>query len=294
MYDIKNFDNWLENSERGQFGSGASEKKWLINPDTKEEGLFKFPKIKTDNSITGEYWAEKLASEIAKLLEIKCADVDVGTFKGRIGSMSYNILNKNDILTEGITFIQQKYPFYDKDKLKDMSSLAEYSIQMIEKSIPNINDILMIVLFDALIGNSDRHHSNWAYLYHNQKEKTLCPLYDNGSSLCSYIDTKDAKIIIKDSMRYNALINSKSKSMIGWYNKRPIKHFELIQNISHNYYNNTFEFVQKIQKNINETSIKNILDKFSDNIISNEMKKLLLKFILDRKNIILSIYNLKD
>ena len=32
--------------ESGKFSSGASEKIWLINPETNEKGLFKFPKVK--------------------------------------------------------------------------------------------------------------------------------------------------------------------------------------------------------------------------------------------------------
>ena len=30
MIEIKNFDNWIEDTESGKFGSGASEKVWLI------------------------------------------------------------------------------------------------------------------------------------------------------------------------------------------------------------------------------------------------------------------------
>ena len=81
MFEVKNFDNWIEDTESGKFGSGASEKIWLINPETKERGLFKFPKVKSDGQITGEYWAEKLASEIGNLIDVKCAIIDIGTYK---------------------------------------------------------------------------------------------------------------------------------------------------------------------------------------------------------------------
>jgi predicted RecA/RadA family phage recombinase len=65
---------------------------WLINPETNENGIFKFPKIKTDGTITGEYWAEKLASEIGKLIDLKCADVDMGTYnrKNWLYELQYN------------------------------------------------------------------------------------------------------------------------------------------------------------------------------------------------------------
>ena len=81
MFEIKKFDNWIEDTESGKFGSGASEKIWLINSETKEKGIFKFPKVRADGGITGEYWAEKLATEIGKLIDVECANVDMGIYK---------------------------------------------------------------------------------------------------------------------------------------------------------------------------------------------------------------------
>lgn len=37
MIEVKNFDNWIEYKDSGRFGSGASEKVWLINPATNEK-----------------------------------------------------------------------------------------------------------------------------------------------------------------------------------------------------------------------------------------------------------------
>lgn len=85
MFEVKNFDNWIEDKDSGKFGSGASKKIWLVNPKTNEKGLFKFPKVKDKEKgiITGEYWAEILASEIGKLIDIRCAKVDIGMYKRR-------------------------------------------------------------------------------------------------------------------------------------------------------------------------------------------------------------------
>ena len=141
MFEVKNFDNWIEDTVSGKFGSGASEKVWLINPETNEKGLFKFPKVKDKEKgiITGEYWAEKLAVEIGKLIDVECARVDIGTYRGRLGSMSYNIrFNNNYSFVEGIEFIQSKYPYYDKDVLEDIYTGNKYSIQMINNIIKGI------------------------------------------------------------------------------------------------------------------------------------------------------------
>ena len=93
-------------------------------------------------------------------------------------------------------------------------------------------------------------------------------------------------------MRYESIINTKSKSAIGWNNIRPIRHFELIKNLRDKYYEETVNLVKNIKKNITEQSVDTILSNFDDNIISSQMKKLLKKFIIDRRNRIIEIYNL--
>ena len=62
----------------------------------------------------------------------------------------------------------------------------------------------------------------------------ICPLYDNGSSLCAYEDNNDLDIFFKDKMKFEALVNTKSKSAIGWENERPIRHFELLSRLKEN------------------------------------------------------------
>ena len=225
--------------------------------------------------------------------------------------MSYSFLSSITFLSEGVEFILGKYPYYDRDTLTDKYSDMPYSFQMIiesMKGILEINTISKIVLFDALIGNSDRHHSNWgitvtkAFLAveKNAREvnvitpSSLSPLYDNGSSLCSYINENDIETILKDKMKYEAIINTKSKSAIGWNNIRPIRHFDLIKNLKEEYYDETIDFVNAINKNITEQSIDTILSNFDDTIINSQMKKLLKQFIIERRNRIINIYNLES
>lgn len=228
--------------------------------------------------------------------------------------MSYNLVDSNvgdnfTNLLEGIVFIENHYPYYDKDKLEDTYSNSKYSIQMIQNSlngILEIDEFYKIVIFDILIGNSDRHHSNWAILARGIVYKTpedmfdvffnysMSPLYDNGSSLCAYEDNNNLEIFFKDKMKFEALVNTKSKSAIGWEDERPIRHFELLKKIKDNAYDGTIQYVEEIKTNINEEKIDKILSEFNNNIISIDMKKLLKMYILERRKRILRIYDLKD
>lgn len=230
---------------------------------------------------------------------------------GRIGSMSYNIVNYDPFgnptnLLEGIVFIQNKYPYYDKDKLEDTYSKNKYSIQMIQNSLMgiDIDKFYKVIIFDILIGNSDRHPSNWGIITRRTQSKKfdnvvdvsfdLCPLYDNGSSLCAYEDSENVELFFKDKMKFEALVNTKSKSAIGWENERPIRHFDLLKRLKENSYTLTVPYIEKIKNNINEISIEKILNEFDNSIVNENMKKLLKMYILERRKRMLEIYNLKD
>jgi len=288
-----NFENWEIDNE-SPFGSGASEKNWLINTITKEKGIFKFPKGIEIGEPTGEYWAEKLASQLAEVLEIECAKVDIGTFQGKVGSMSYMILKENEELREGIQYITTTYKSYDEDKFIDYITGESYSINMIYNSIKEtglFNEFLKIPIFDALIGNSDRHHSNWGIIKDKKSGAlSLSPLYDNGSSLCCLIKDKDVESFLKDKMRFNSLIFSKSKSMIRWSGNKRIRHFELVEEIKKQYFSETIGFVKKIKNNLNDKVIEDIISKYDDIIISKNLKKLLFEFLKERRNRIINIY----
>ena len=214
---------------------------------------------------------------------------------GRKGSMSYNFIKDEELFLEGVQIIQGKYFYYDKNHLKDKFSGKVYSIEMVREVLKDemFYPFLRVLIFDALIGNSDRHHSNWGLIFNRDRTKVkFTPLYDNGSSLCAYVEEKEINLILKDSMRFEALINTKSKSAIGFNNIRPVRQFDLVEYIKENYYSKTINLVNKINENITENNIDKMLANFDEETISIERKKLLKIFLNERKNRIAEIYGL--
>lgn len=288
---MKDFSFWKEYDGASE-GSGRSEKIWLQNPDTGQIGLFKFKKdIDTTDNIS-----ECIAYDLACILGIPCAKFEVGMYEGREGSMSYNILKKPDqILVEGIHFIMLMYPKYNPELFIDTMTSNRYSIEMIKKGIERfvpIDDLLKMLMFDYLIGNSDRHQNNWAILIENGKMQ-WSPLYDNSSSLCAYISEKNIPNYMgKDKNRWNSLIDTKSKSLIRCREideKRPT-HLEVLKYLKENYFDDTYVFAKNIVSLLTEENIYRILDLYSEDGLSEKKKMLILKFLLDKIKMMNYIY----
>lgn len=88
MVDIVDFSTW-QPYEGAAEGSGMSEKQWLVS-STGQIGLFKYPKMDPiSKRTTFEHVSEHLGSAIGSMLGVETARVDIGTYHGRIGSMSY-------------------------------------------------------------------------------------------------------------------------------------------------------------------------------------------------------------
>lgn len=288
---MKDFSFW-EEYEGTSEGSGRSEKIWLQNPDTGQTGLFKFKK----DIGTTDHVSECIAYQVAQLLELPCAKFELGMYLGREGSMSYNIIKQsNQILIEGIYFITLIYPEYDSEQFIDDNTQHRYSIEMVLKSIENfvpIEGFLKMLMFDYLIGNSDRHQNNWAIILEENK-MWWSPLYDNSSSLCAYIPEEQVKSYLgRDKNRWRALIDTKSKSMLrctALDEKRPT-HLTVLKYIRENYFTRTCDFAEKIITVMTEKQICDILASYLPSELSNNKKILITNFLLSKIQMMKEVY----
>lgn len=288
---MKDFTSW-EEYEGASEGSGRSEKIWLMNPETGQIGLFKYKK----DEFTTDHISECMAYQFARLIGIPCAKFELGQYCGRDGSMSYNIVQDGSVvLIEGINFINSIYPYYDPEKFSDEKSGYVYSLEMIKIALNGIvpfADFLKIPIFDYLIGNSDRHQSNWAILW-DGKNNEISPLYDNSSSLCAYLSPEQIKGFLgKDKLKWNSLVKTKSKSIIRCNitdDKRPT-HSHVLEYIRDNYFSETCNLVKKIITVMNQENIINILNLYSDDELSNDKKVIINKFLLFKVQEMKNIY----
>lgn len=166
---------------------------------------------------TGEDWAEKVAAEIAQLLNIPAATVELADFEGQRGSASLNFTSTAQQLMHGNEVMAGYLDNYDPEvRFKQTSHTVENIIVAIRKMFPQANEhrtvlqrLASYMVLDALIGNTDRHHENWGLLWQvlveindfNEsvrlnKQYDVAPSFDHASSLGrELMDTKRAEVL---------------------------------------------------------------------------------------------------
>jgi hypothetical protein len=288
---IKDFSSWLE-YEGASEGSGRSEKIWLKNPSNNDIGLFKFPK----SEYTTEHISEKVAADIAQLINIDCMKVELGQYYSRKGSLSHRINKKGENLIEGVRLINKYYPSYNPNTLYDEEKGEYYSLEMVLNSLKEYSfqkEIFKVLIFDFLIGNTDRHQNNWAILQ-DEDDIRFCPLYDNGSSLCCYLlESKLEGYLGNDKIRFQSLVDTKSRSRIriDKNKEKEPTHLEVLEYLKNNYYNDVIDIIKTVDYNVNENSIDSILEPYVG-IINEKREALIKKFLIEKVNLMKKQFNL--
>lgn len=182
---------------------GSKEKTWVaVEGDAVlQSGRYLF---KIGRPGTGENWAEKASCEIAKAMQLPCADYELAVREDQQGVLSRSFIPEGALLFLGNSLLSQTISGYDGSKqFNQLQYTLETVIRILKRletfiSPPLTNSITELrlldffvgyIVLDSLIGNTDRHHENWgiitvpASIPDDQPKFFLAPTFDHASSL---------------------------------------------------------------------------------------------------------------
>ena len=166
---------------------GGKEKFWFSVPEEPElEFLFKYPRKNT-----GEHWAEAIADQVARVLEIPHNHVRLATFQGECGTASESFVKPGQQLFHGNQILAHLMRDYDPDRRFRQSNHTLRNIWLaldliFEEPQEQKYTFAEFLVLDALIGNTDRHHENWGVIRERKDDEWvgyLAPSFDHASSL---------------------------------------------------------------------------------------------------------------
>lgn len=161
MKQIPDISHW---TSLDWFNTGGTRaKKYLHNPDDNKTYYFK----KSIDKFPFEFWSEIIASGLGEKLELDVLKYDVAIFEGEIGCVSQSMIDPDkEELIEGGKYLQAFDNTFSPD---DKKLRNQYTFQLIENSLQafkldHVDKIIELIIFDAIIGNGDRHQENWAFI----------------------------------------------------------------------------------------------------------------------------------
>lgn len=188
-FPVVDATSWdLESDEQ----MGKKPKAWLRDP----EGQLWLYKARTMNTTAsgaypkGDDWTEKVASEVAALLGVPAARVELATRGGDPGTVSLNIAPRLDLVL-GNDFLAGRYEDYDTTQ---RHHILGYTVERVLGVLADVGSppgtrldlggagyFAGFLMLDALVGNTDRHHENWGLV--TTDHLRLAPSFDHASCL---------------------------------------------------------------------------------------------------------------
>lgn len=201
MLRVIDVTEWRKDDEFGIFGIGARDKKRLWSPIESLEGitadspyLFK----ESRNSCPDQFWMEVVAYIVGDHLKIAVPKAFPAVIKKDNGKVVCGALiewfydPQEETFTHAVDFFCKYIEEFDTKigkhhNIEDVMKLCRVASLKHNLKTDWRHWIADFILFDSLIGNSDRHQENWGVICRKAEKRVkdirLSPLYDNGTSL---------------------------------------------------------------------------------------------------------------
>jgi hypothetical protein len=175
---------------------GTKFKFWYRDPN------FGLTLFKEGRPGTGENWAERIACELAAMIDLPHAKYELAQYEDRFGVVSRSLVDRTARIIHGNELLAAQTTGYVKSEntryrnpnhtlrrvlayLRRSSSVlgAPYGWPQSAGLRSALDFFIGYLMFDTWIANQDRHDENWALLRTSEGNLFLSPSFDHGSSM---------------------------------------------------------------------------------------------------------------
>jgi hypothetical protein len=201
--DVADWGRHLEFSEA--YPEGARPKRIVVSPIEPVQSVIRpswqYMFKLSDPKYPEQFWAELIAYQIGLLLNVPVppSHAAFDSMTGECGSLSEWFYEEGeDVFYAAGYFFYREIRGFDKEKGSQHNLLTAQQLNVDFIGSDQIYEFWSMMLFDSVIGNTDRHQENWGYLLNlspNSKSVArrkgesysvrlrFAPWFDNGTSL---------------------------------------------------------------------------------------------------------------
>jgi hypothetical protein len=194
---------------------------------------------------------EYLLNRLGETLGLEMAKSRLVWISGQLRFLSRYFLNTHEALIHGAeiyaNYLSDDKAFVKEIEDKDLAReffTVQFTSDAIGFAFPKDSSVIMKalikqLLFDAFVGNQDRHYFNWGVISDITKKKQpiFSPIYDTARAL--FWNESEQKIVGRfQDLKIGTTLLTKyiqqSRPKIGWEKERNINHIRLVELISQN------------------------------------------------------------
>ncbi len=239
---------------------------------------------------------EHLITRLGQVWKFNMANSKLYVINNQLRFCSEYFLKKDQELIHGADILSAYLQEADTKIIEQIDrkgwSQEMLSLQFVKKAIeeafPQVNynlynSLVDLLLFDAIVGNNDRHFFNWGVIrsLKSRHIPLFSPIYDSARGL--FWNHAEFKIVSlwRDKQQLNSFINRyhiKSLPKIGLDNHTKINHLQIVEYLV---VNNecTFDRAQNLFSDDNLTKAESVLKKEFIDLISPVRRDLILYFL---------------
>lgn len=247
---------------------------------------------------------EYLMNRIGEVIGLNIAKSRLVLAGGQVRFLSRYFLDpdKNEVLIHGAQiyarhledeeFVEQANERKRNDITRELFTFqfTEEAINAIfpEQADAILKDFVSMIVFDALVGNNDRHFYNWGVVHdvYNESTPRFSPIYDTARGLFWNMPEEKVRAFFISEKQLETQLGiyvENAKPRVGWEGHRNLNHFELVERI----FNLDRRFCHLCKKYVSEDTkdiILRLLDQEFKNLMSPERLELIKRCIILRIN----------